>query len=608
MYVLDVIPLSRTAPGLLSYRSRTDLAAGTIVDITVRKTRTQGIVVGSSPVSEAKSMLKTARFVLSKSDPSPAGTLPAAVMQAARSVAAYHATTIGAVLSAMFSEHMRLDAPVSASPLSSGDGFREQYAERSLPGRAQAYREFIKERSASGEAVLLLVPTLAEIEYWKAELREFSPLCLSGAVPPKKRSDLLAKAASHSGLVIATPSFAWIPLRDLGGIIVERCSAGTYTLPKRPYLSVVRAARAIAEARSIPCMLGDYPLPLEYRPDPSSSPSEVPQNISILDARRDEGDESPWKAVPEPVLEGMRKELASGGRTVVIATRSGYAPSVVCRDCGQAQTDDRGVPLSFSIAGDTRMFYSSDGVSAIDAKRPCQRCESWNLVPLGVGIERVAEQMRADFKDAEIAVISPESLQSPAKARSALKSAGESAITIGTEALIPWLYARPGEKPLVLGVVASADSLLALPFWKSRERFIRLAYLLSGIAARVQVITRRPDDSAVESLTPDTSGEFWKEETVLRKALRYPPFGTLITVTAEGSQAAIAEHLGSVMNQAAAYAPKLLPPRPSARGGWSQALVIAAEQEVWPDPALSALLSSLPPVFRVRIDSESFGW
>ena len=609
MYVIDVIPLSRTAPGVLSYRSKQDLAVGTIVSITVRRTATQGIVVGSMPVTAAKEMLKHARFLLSRSIPSASGSLPQAVLSAAERAAAYHATTSGAVLAAMFSEHIRTGIELPAAALEQGKGYEQRICEAPLQERTAEYTKAIRTCTASGKAALLIAPTLPELTYWKDAFAKQKPLVLSGALTGPKRAKAITEAAAHTGLIIATPSFSWVPIEQLRLMILDRVSAGTYTLPKRPYLSIPYAVDALMQERAVPLMIGDFPLPLEYRKPGTLLSAQSAAHVKVIDARKPKDSqeaEQPWTAIPASVLNSMRAEINDGGRVVVLAARKGYAPSVVCRDCGQTQTDERGMAYSFSIAGNERVFRTSDG-HEIEAKRACQRCESWNLLPLGVGIERVEEELRAVFPEAPILLVPPELLTSPRKARTAVQESHQTgSILIGTEALLPWLYAgiQPDAR-LPLGVIASADSLLSQPFWRARERFVRLTYFLAGLCSDVLLITRHPDDTAVDAAAHPDSPAFWQEERTLRQALMYPPYGTLITLTMEGSQMKLGFMAKEMLAQLEKYNPAQLPSRNIQGSVWRITIVLNLPANAWPDTELASYIQQLPPTVRVRINPES---
>ena len=173
-----------------------------------------------------------------------------------------------------------------------------------------------------------------------------------------------------------------------------------------------------------------------------------------------------------------------------------------------------------------------------------------------------------------------------------------------------------------VGIVASADSLLALPFWRARERFVRISYMLAERSQKTVIATRHPEDAALSALSKSTSHSstigtdnvsFWKEETELRKILLYPPFGTLIVFHIEASgdadiaKARLEEARTQVRNACLPYIPhetseqKALSQR---RSVLKSSLVLQLPKGVWPDVELSTRLASLSPAIRINVDSE----
>jgi hypothetical protein len=207
MYVVDVIPFSRSAPpGTLSYRSRTELPEGTVVEVSLRRKHVQGLVVSCQSVAEAKATLKNASFLLTKDVPHIVGSLPDALRDAAHKTAEYHAATLGSTLAALLGEQARSDVSL-VHPLSAGTGFVIDTTEHTVDERASAYEALIASATENGAATLLVVPTLAEIEYWKQTLASWKPVVLSGALVGRKREDALAASVSGARLIIATPMF-----------------------------------------------------------------------------------------------------------------------------------------------------------------------------------------------------------------------------------------------------------------------------------------------------------------------------------------------------------------------------------------------------------------
>ena len=610
MFVLEIIPFSRTAPQApLSYRSVADLSPGTLVSIPLRKKTVLGLVVGSTPVLEAKSALKQASFSLSKSTDLAQGKLPSTVIEAAKNIALYHATTLGAVLSSLLipalPQALQADFWKEQKNYTSRANAEIKRVEAPLIERLELYEKELK----TG-ATLLVVPTQTEADEWMGFLKAHKPILLSGRLTGERREAALTRAFSEAEtstantpkLIISTPGFAWIPLPQLDRIIIERMSAGSYSLPKRPYIDLRFALTELARTRNIPILYGDYPLPLEYREVPDAAISAKPRStVEIFDARSEKSEVkkglTEWQAVPEHVREQIKLVLDTHGRVAVLAVRRGYAPTVVCRDCGTAVTDEHALTLSLATVSGKRVYRSTNGKTTPAEEVFCKVCGGWNLTPLGIGIERVEEELRKAFPNNSIVRIDQDTKKSVSlkKARGEITQPGT--IIIGTERMLPFL--SPYE-PVDLGIIASADSLLALPFWRARERFVRIGFMLSERSKRALIATRHPDDNTALSVLADQHDtSFWKEEIDLRKILSYPPFGTLIVFHIEGTEARLEEARSAVRTVCAPYIPYELPSK-----AMCSSLILQLPANVWPDVELSKRIASLSPSIRVAIDSE----
>jgi len=617
---VDVIPFSRSAPaGTLTYRSRTQLAEGTLVEVSLRRRMVQGLVVSCQSVAEAKAVLKNATFMLTKTVPTVVGVLPDSIRDAAERTAQLHAATLGSALCSLFGEHIRSDLSFAKiGELYTGTSFRTEAIEHSLEERVRIYKERI---ALEQNTTLLVVPTIAETEYWKRHLSEFKPVLLSGALTGKRREEALQAAAACTSLVISTPTFSWTPIHSLGTIIIERAGAGSYRSPKRPYLDMRVALTELAQARSLTLVYGDFPLPLEYRPDPTHALSDAPpSSVSILDMRREKPDESKpkavveeetreeqWMAVPQAMRDEIQKTLGEGGRVLTLAVRRGYAPSVVCRDCGTSRVDEFGNVLTFTKEGPHgRAFRTVDGRVLENTNVLCELCGSWNLMPMGVGVERVEEELRSAFPEATVIRFDGDTVRSLTMAKKALVDADRPcSIIVGTEGALPWIRAS-NVPPFDLALIVSADSLLALPFWRARERFVRLAHTVTGMTERLMLGTRLPEDSAVDAVIHPTTTSFFKEETMLRSALQYPPFGTLISLQAEATRTQL-DNLDSEIKKAiGTYTYSVLPDRALTRTQLRRSYVLRLPAGAWPNQELHERLRALSPSVRILIDPEAF--
>lgn len=601
MYVVEVIVLSPTSPAEpLSYRSKENLKLGTIVSISLRSKHVQGIVVGSTDVMDAKSLLKTASFALAKSVTRSDGMLPRSLMKAAEYIALYHAVPLGAVLHAVLSDTLATDLP---RILPEGEGFVTHGIEFPFRERLRKYRHIVEN---ADDAVLLIAATLAELRELQSGLSDLLPLVLTGELKPEMRKAALDEAVLTKKLVLATPAFSFVGIRALSHIIIERPSAGTYRMIRRPNLDRVQALLALAEARAVPISLGDYPLPLEYREKPERPLFSRPQGtVEAIDVRTPLTQGESWKAIPDSVLKSIRHILKEQGRVLVLSARRGYAPSVVCRDCGTSVKDERGLAYSLIIKGDTRLLKTSDGKSVSSADVVCGNCGSWNLLPLGVGVERVIEELQSVFPDEALTRFDADVVKTDAAARKAMKQFHEKrGILVGTESMLPWL--GYGDKEYELAVIASIDSLLALPFWRARERFVRIALILAEHAKKTLLQTRLPEDTALSAVLTPKETSFFEEETQLRRVLGYPPFSVLIAVTSQGTQKRLLEGKIALMSAALPHAPTFLSEKMLPKNVFQQTAILKLPKGAWPDEELSKKLQQLPPFMKVTINPESF--
>jgi|GEM_PF-1505285 len=612
MFVVRVIPLT---PSILleplSYRSTSLTPRGAIVTVSLRKKKVQALVVACIPAREVKSVLKRASFILSESVGPIEGYLEEGVLCAYEKIAAYHAVPLTSVVSVLAEISC---VTISDKRMKKKDASRISYVEDDFHTRIVRYREIIEKVLEDGASALLCVPTLAEVAFWKKTYSDLHPVVYGASKEQKEKNESRCAKVSITGLFITTPAHVvrYVPHKRL--VLLERVGSGSYRRIKRPHLDMRVVATCMSEAEGTSLVYGDYPLPLEYgessvRDDTHKIKFSA---IEVIDVRRDtllnqNDDTSGGFTVFAPkVVKKIKKTLEAGGRVAVVAVRKGYSATVVCRDCGTALVDKHGAPFSFSIRGGKRIFVSRNG-EFLDAKNVmCPVCESWNLLPLGVGVERVLEEVSLLFPDIECVWVDPESKSLVKKKELKKALERQSVIVVGTEGMIPWLLSD--RIPLVaLAIVASADSLLSVPFWRARERFLRLVYLLSSCAMETIVQTRKPDDTAVQALASGDISFFINEESGLRKALGFSPHGTLISFTFAGSSWRLEEIEEIIRNVFVDYALLEAPYRSFKKNVYTKTLVLLCAEGVWPDEEILSKILVLPPEVLVAINSESMG-
>ncbi len=185
-----------------------------------------------------------------------------------------------------------------------------------------------------------------------------------------------------------------------------------------------------------------------------------------------------------------------------------------------------------------------------------------------------------------------------------------SGILVGTQ-----LVAKGHDFPDVsLGVVLDADATLRFPDFRSEERTFALVTQLAGRAGRgtagaVLVQTIDPQAPALVLAAQHDTDTFAAQELERRRALRYPPFSTLIRIVTSSPDLAAATD--SSRDIRAALGPDALGPAPLFRlrgRERSQVVVKAADREAAITEVRDAVAAVVPKhrgvSFSVDVDPQ----
>ncbi|MDQ5872286.1 MAG: primosomal protein N', partial [Acidobacteriota bacterium] len=281
--------------------------------------------------------------------------------------------------------------------------------------------------------------------------------------------------------------------------------------------------------------------------------------VTIVDLRYE-------KALPEekgvplfsaPLVARLTEVFARGEQAILLQPRRGFAPYLLCRDCGHdfrcsncsvsRTVHDRGRRLVCHYCGERR-------------PRPerCPECGGALLEAIGAGTERVAERFADLFPDVPWTILDRDSAR-----RRGVEAvvddviSGRALCLIGTQ-----MVAKGHDFPNVTAVgVLSADSILNFPDFRSAEKTFQLLAQVSGRAGRgaepgtVHVQTFHSGHPAIRRAAVHDVDGFAEGELEFRRAFFYPPFSELASVLVsspdrEKAEAAAAE-VGRALSAAA---------------------------------------------------------
>ncbi len=247
--------------------------------------------------------------------------------------------------------------------------------------------------------------------------------------------------------------------------------------------------------------------------------------------------------------------------------------------------------------------------------KACPECgEEDSLVACGPGVERIADEVAELFPEARTAIVTSDTIWSPAKAAEfvAAMDAGEIDIVIGTQ-LVTKGYHFPN---LTLVGVVDADLGLQGGDLRAAERSFQQIQQVAGRAGRgdkpgrVLVQTHDPESPVIAALVSGDITGFYAAETEARRLAAMPPFGRLaaIIVSAENAEEAeaVARRIGHAAPRVEAMAVFGPAPAPLAmlRGRHRQRLLIHAARSLNVQDVIRDWLGQVEWGAKVRVTTD----
>lgn len=234
----------------------------------------------------------------------------------------------------------------------------------------------------------------------------------------------------------------------------------------------------------------------------------------------------------QPLLQQLKATLERREQAILFQNRRGFVPWLTCQSCGTVpKCINCDISLTYHKARkQLRCHYC--GYTDHNYDR-CGHCASYEMRQVGIGTERLEEELQVQFPEARIARMDLDTTRTRHGFLKLIRSfeAHEIDILVGTQMVSKGLDF--GNVTLV-GVI-DADLHLNFPEFRAHERAYQLLTQVSGRAGRaskpgrVLIQTFKPGNPVLQQLQGDF-GHFFDMEMVTRNALHYPPYSRLIRI------------------------------------------------------------------------------
>lgn len=425
-------------------------------------------------------------------------------------------------------------------------------------GKTEVYFEAIAAAVRAGRQSLVLLPEIALTEPF---LRRFDarfgvlPVAWhSGLRQSQRRRAWRAIAGGEAKVVVGARSALFLPYRDLGLIVVDEAHEASFKQEDGVQYHARDTAVMRGRFEDIPVILASATPAIETRHQvelgryeevklPARFGGATLPDIAAIDLLADPPSRGAWLA--PALVKAMEETLERGEQVLLFLNRRGYAPLTLCRHCGHRFQCPNCTAWLVEHRLIRRLQCHHCGLIA-PTPEICPECKAEDgLVACGPGVERIADEAAALFPDAPRAIVTSDTIWSPAKAAEfvARMEANDIAIVIGTQ-LVTKGYHFPN---LTLVGVIDADLGLAGGDLRAAERTYQQIAQVAGRAGRgakpgrVYIQTHDVKAPVMQALVSGDAGSFYAAETDARQDAGAPPFGRFaaIIVSSENAQAAL---------------------------------------------------------------------
>ncbi|MBF6601487.1 MAG: primosomal protein N' [Sphingorhabdus sp.] len=500
-------------------------------------------------------------------------------------------------------------------------------------GKTEVYFEAVAEALRQNKQTLVLLPEIALTEpfldRFKARFGTEPVAWHSGLKQSDRKKNWRALADGDAKVVVGARSALFLPYKNLGLIIVDEAHEVSFKQEDgvRYHARDVAVMRALHE--KIPVILasatpaieslhqveqGNYKL-LEL---PARFGAATLPTIEALDLTQDIPARGSWLA--PTLINALEENLDKGEQSLLFLNRRGFAPLTLCRTCGHRINCPNCTAWMVEHRLTKRLACHHCG-HVMPQPDKCPECgDEDSLVACGPGVERICDEVKMLFPQARTAIVTSDTIWSPAKAGEFVEQmeSGIIDIVIGTQ-LVTKGYHFPN---LTLVGVVDADIGLEGGDLRAAERSFQQIAQVAGRAGRaekpghVYVQTRMPEAPVIQALIKGDRDGFYAAETEARRAAAAPPFSRLaaIIISSEDNSEAMetARLIGQTAPKVEGFAVYGPAPAPLAmlRGRYRHRLLIHAHRSVDLQDITRAWLEKLewPRAVRVGVDVDPYSF
>lgn len=492
-------------------------------------------------------------------------------------------------------------------------------------GKTEVYMQLIAATIAQNKQVLMLIPeiNLTPQTLMRFEERFAVPISvLHSQISEKKRAVAWLQAKEGiAPIVLGTRLAAFTPLKNPGLFIIDEEHDLSFKQQDHFRYSARDLLLKRAQLEQCPIVLGTATPSLETWHNAKSGRYqilELPERagtakkpvIEIIDIRHKQLD----AGLSNNLLTQIKEHLDNNSQVLLFLNRRGYAPVLMCFECGWHQACKR-CDSNMILHYHSNILRCHHCEAQNTIPKVCPQCNDPNISSVGLGTQQIEECLAKHFPNANIARVDKDSIHTKNQLQAVLDKVHDQTtdILIGTQML-----AKGHHFPnLSLVAIVDIDSALFSADFRATERVGQLITQVSGRSGRgnklgkVVLQTTHPDNPLLTTLIYKGYHAFLHILLQERKATNLPPFSYQVLIRAETKQPSIANNflklikdlIQSLSKDISCLGP-IPAPMEKRQGYYRAQLLLQADQRKF----LQIMLATITPQIEAHKLSRSVRW
>lgn len=413
-------------------------------------------------------------------------------------------------------------------------------------GKTEIFLQMVEEVINQGKEAIILVPEISltpqTIERFKGRFDEKIAIIHSRLTPSERFDQWRMINNGEVKIAIGARSAIFAPFKNLGIIIIDEEHDNSYISSQDPKYHTNEIAQFRANYNNCNLILASATPSINTMSKTQNGEYELIHltkrinnnlpNIEIVDLK-EELKNSNYSIISYRLQEEIRNNIGKKEQTILFLNKIGHNSYTFCRTCGYViKCEACDVAMTYHKNIDKLICHYCGRTQ--NQPKVCPNCHSKKIKEFGAGTEKLEEEVRYLFPDANI--MRMDSMKATNKSSYHKMYLGmknnDIDILLGTQMIAKGL----DFKNVTLVGIISADLSLNVGDFRAQENTFELLTQVAGRSGRdkkkgkVIIQTYRPDNFVIQAVKNNDYPNYYKNELIERSAFSYPPYKNIISI------------------------------------------------------------------------------